>query len=225
MAVAGTPTPPPRCQSASLAAPGPHTPVAPRVRQSIVVRGAPRRRPPRAALAVPPTRATASPAQRGASGADVVSPTRPCAFPPRRAARAPVPRDVGWRGRNPTVASCPANDPPPRSRSRRAIGHDQHLATASQSRPQRLGVQAPAQFQGLALPTDHPFVRQQAAPAQRGRTLFVAIDHAGLQFVPLDAGFLRSLPAPTGTALAGLPSIQQQDGQLTGRAGRRRFHR
>ncbi len=99
----------------------------------------------------------------------------------------------------------------------RAVADPQLLPRAAQSVFARRVMQAAAQFQRFALPTDHHLVRQQP-PTVFARRLFLQVKHAGLQFMPFHGGFWRFGPAPAGAALAHLPAVQHQHAQGAGRA-------
>ena len=96
---------------------------------------------------------------------------------------------------------------------RRSIGQGQYRSSPSQSPGAwRFPVQAPPNFQGLALPAHHYFVQQ--SPRCEPHRLFLRIKHPQLLFMPFYAGLRGFLLPPTGPSKTHQISIQQQYPQI-----------
>lgn len=93
--------------------------VGPRFMPGEVILFAPHDRARVAPAAVSAPRSRPIPLALSPAAADAIAarPTPPLPYRPHRARPGPTPRDVGWRGRNPTLPLLRASDPPPCSRS------------------------------------------------------------------------------------------------------------
>ena len=106
---------------------------------------------------------------------------------------------------------------------RRSISQGQYRSSPSQSLAHGFPVQAPPNFQGLALPAHHYFVQQ--FPPLRTHRLFLRIKHPQLLFMPFYAGLRGFLLPPTGPSKTHQISIQQQYPQIRRGPLGRLFHR